>query len=326
MAVWLGIERSGLPKLAAGFTVVMLFVAGVAVHADTLILKEEAFVKGPKLTLGDLADIQGDNADFLATIEIAPAPLPGGSKCIGAALVEARVENAIPEPIELEFKGARSVRATTRHLEITPEMVEEDLRQFILLEMPWDPADTDIDLTVPQHKFVVPDGQLALEWRSNPAYRYIGVGSFRGSLVVDGGVKKALICKAKVETYGDVVIATTDISRGKPITRKNVHTEKRALSALKDPVFCSPEEVLGFIARRTIFPGQVIKKRNVALPVLVKRNHMVIVETRVSGLHIQSQARAASDGAAGDVVRCVNFNSKQEFQGVVREDGVIVIP
>ena len=303
-----------------------ILVAAAMAQADTLVLKEEALVKGPKVTLGEVADIEGENAEFLATVEVAPAAMPGDSKCLGAGLVTARLHSAGLDPADIVMKGARSVTATTRCLEVTPEMIEEDLRRFILLEMPWDPLETEIEVAAPQQEARVPDGELEVQWRPDPTYRYLGTGSFRGTVTVDGAHQKTFLCKAKIETYGDVVVAASDIPRGRPLSPRNLRTETRALSTLSAPAFRRPEELVGYIARRTIFPGQVISMRHVVLPTLVKRNQIVTVEARAGRLQIQGQARAVSEGAAGDLVRCENLNSKEEFQGMVREDGVVVVP
>jgi flagella basal body P-ring formation protein FlgA len=58
---------------------------------------------------------------------------------------------------------------------------------------------------------------------------------------------------------------------------------------------------------------------------IVKRNQTVVVETRAGGLLVQARARAMTDGCEGDVVRCLNVDSKEEFIGTVRADGVVIL-
>ena len=69
----------------------------------------------------------------------------------------------------------------------------------------------------------------------------------------------------------------------------------------------------------------MITKRKVQPRRLFKRNQIVIVEARAGALRVRNRARALDDGRAGDVVTCLNLDSKQEFQGVVRKDGVVVV-
>ena len=71
--------------------------------------------------------------------------------------------------------------------------------------------------------------------------------------------------------------------------------------------------------------GQVISPRKVAPPVLVKRNQLIPVETTVGALTIRGQARALTQASAGDLVKAMNLRSKEEFVGVLRSDGVLVV-
>ena len=313
------------------FAVRLIIVAAVcALHAagsaDMIVFKEDAYVKGPRVMLGELAEISGENAALLASLDVAPAALPGRSKDLDGATVSSRVKKSGLAPEGMQIQGATRVRATTRHLDVLPAMIEEDLRRFILQEMPWEPEDAEIDVTVPTQAVRVPDGDVGFRWRPNPTYRYLGTGSFRGSIVVDGKVAKTFLCSAWIEAYGNVVVACNGIARGSAVTLDNATVEKRALSTMKEPFFQEPSEVVGFVTRSTVFPGRVITKRAVTPPRLIKRNQIVNVETRAGSLCILGQACALSDGIAGEAVMCTNLGSKERFQGIVRADGVVVVP
>ncbi|HPO13205.1 MAG TPA: flagellar basal body P-ring formation chaperone FlgA [Candidatus Hydrogenedentes bacterium] len=299
-------------------TVALMHFAG----ADTLTLKEEAFIKGPKVFLGDIADIEGENADALASIDLGSAPQPGESRQLHAALVESRLRTAGVKNVVV--KGAPQVRTTTLHTEVTPDMIVESLRMYIESQMPWEPENTEINVPIPQESAVVPDGELSLIWRASPQYRYLGEGSFQGSIEVDGHVQKTLLCRAIIETYANVVLASTDIQRGKPISRSNVESKRMAVSRAPAGVATRMEEVVGLIASKTIFPGQPITNRNVVARTVVHRNQIVPVEMRSGVLFIQTRACALNDARAGELVVCANLNSSEQFQGVVREDGVVV--
>jgi flagella basal body P-ring formation protein FlgA len=60
-------------------------------------------------------------------------------------------------------------------------------------------------------------------------------------------------------------------------------------------------------------------------PTLVKRNEIVLVETRVGALTVQTRAKAMGDGIEGELVRCMNVGSKDEFVGVVLPNGTIYV-
>ncbi len=316
-------------KSIRGFRLVAAWVVtmGVAAWAmgDTVTLKEEVYVRGPKVLLGEVAIVEGDDAEYLKTIEIAPAALPGATRRLNAALVRSQLTKYGVDESQLEFRGSRQVRATTMHLTITKGMIAEGLREYIRREMPWDPDATIVEIISPPSDYLVSDGDVDFRWIPNPQYRYLGTGAFRGEILVDGRVEKTFYAKAKVMTYEQVVVAARGIQRGDILSSANVRLENRELSALKGVSFFSLTDLKGSVAKSTIFQGQVITARKVAAPILLKRNQIVMVETKIGALTIRARARSLTQAAAGDLVRAVNLSSKEEFVGVLRADGVLVV-
>ncbi|MFP4502057.1 MAG: flagellar basal body P-ring formation chaperone FlgA [Candidatus Hydrogenedentota bacterium] len=302
----------------------LLLYAGAAA-ADTLTLKSEAFVRGPRVLLGEVAEIEGTRAPELASIELGSAALPGDSKRLQAALVEARIRNAGLDLGDVEVHGAHAVRATTLHMEVTRTMLTSALRAYIESEMPWNPEHAEINILASTSSFRVPDGEVRYEWQASPEYNYLGKGVFRGAVLVDGEEERRFTMKADVEAYGPVVVAATDIPRGYPVSQSALTTEMRALSKLGHGAFTDPRQVTGYVARTNIFPGQEITNRKVKPQELIKRNQMVSVEMQAGTLRVQMQAKALGPAAAGDTIVCENPQSEETVQGVVRNDGVVVV-
>ena len=313
--------------IAARWAAAFIAVLSLSYEAfgDTVTFRAETYVKGPTLTLGDLADIAGERAEELAAVEVAPAAMPQGSKRLDTALVMARLRHAGIDTDGLSLKGARAVRATTLHQEVTPAMIADSLRRFIENAMPWDPQATTIHASEPTQVLIVRDGELGLEWRPNPEYHYLGTGAFRGEVTVDGTSEKSLLCKVDVRTYAGVLVAKQDIARGRPLAAANLEVQEREMSALSEAVLTDLSEAGKYTARRNIYAGQVIAKSQVAPRVLVKRRQVVAVETWAGGLVIRTRARAEADGAEGDVIACKNLTSNQQFYGMVRADGSVLV-
>lgn len=313
-----GLSRWPWPAVAA-FLILAPFAA-----ADTVTLKDDVYVKGPKISLGDVAQVEGENANVLAAIEITAAAVPGGAKQVTAGLVESQLRNSGYDTGQLRVEGARAVRATTMHLEVSREMIAEDLRRFIETEMPWAPDQAMVDVELPMQNLCVPKGELRIVWKPNPQYRYIGPATFRGEVCVDGAMQTMVLCRATVDAYQDVVVASKDIPRGKPIGLDDLEVETWAVSALPRGVFSDPKELAGNVAKSAIFAGEVLTERKIAPKQIVKRNQMVTVEVRQGAVVVCDRAKALQNGCAGEVVNCMNITSKEQFQGVVREDGVII--
>ena len=309
-------------QLAVGFAA-FAFHAGAA--ADTITLKDEVYVKGPVIRLGDIAVIEGENADALATVEVARAALPGSARTFNTPLLLARIREAGLDTESIDLQGARRVRATTMHLEITAAMIAEDLRNFVETEIPWDLNETFIEIFTPGQAFVVPDGHVEFRWKPNPRYRYIGQGTLRGEIVVDGKVERSFYGKVNVEAFENVVVAAKEIDRGEYLSPSNLRLEKRELSKLDNGAFFGIEDLEGQVAKTKLMRGQLVTARRVAVPNLVKRNQLVIVETVHGALTIRSRAIAMSDAAVGEAVICRAVGSKKQFAGQLRADGVVVV-
>lgn len=295
-------------------------------HASIVVtLREQAYVKGPQVALRDVADIEGDDAGALYGLEIMPAAPPGNVRRIHASLLRSRLVTSGYEPHEFEIAGADSVNATTLHVELSREMVAEDLRRFIQSEMPWDSTEATIDVTPPPNNLMLPEGDLTLEWNPSPLYRYLGQGTIRGEAIVDGEVRDAFYCKVDVQAYGDVVVAAKDIPRGSVISRNDLTLEKRALSTMRNGYFRDPAELVGMVARSTIFPDTVLTSRHAMPRRIIRRNQVVTVEVKKGSLVVRDRAVAMGNAAAGDLLICRRTDSREEFQGIVREDGVIVV-
>jgi flagella basal body P-ring formation protein FlgA len=191
--------------------------------------------------------------------------------------------------------------------------------------MPWDADAAVVDVKTPAGDCQVSDGEVSVVWRKDPQYEYLGPGTFRGEIRVNGQVERTVFAKANIAAYDAVVVATQPIGRGYVISAGNARMEKRDLSTLDPGAFFSMDAAAGRVARTAILPGQALNARRLDLPALVKRNQIVAVETRVGGLVIRGQAKAQSDAAAGAGVVCVNPGSNLKFSGVVRADGVVEV-
>jgi flagella basal body P-ring formation protein FlgA len=320
--------RSRLSLLAVFLGAAQLcFADTVAAPGKTLTvtLEDEVYVKGPRVLLGEVAHLDGDRAGEMAELELVSAPLPGNTTRVLASLVSSRIRNAGLSQELFEVQGARQVRATTLHQEISGTDLGEDLRNYLLLEMPWDPAKATVDVTAPKYDVVIPEGDLTITWQANPQWRYLGTGAFRGEIAVDGKRHKTVAARATIEAYGDVIVAATDIPRGSVVALRDLAVEQRPLSTMKRGVISDPAEVVGQVARSTIFPGKLLTRRSVAAPILVRRYQTVIVEIQTGPLMVRTSARAKDNGGVGDVISCMNPDTKEILHGVIRKDGVVVI-
>src|SRR5690606_41022199 len=126
-----------------------------------------------------------------------------------------------------------------------------------------------------------------------------------------------------VEAFGEVLVTTCDISRGRLIGLGDVCLEKQPLSPRKSDGFTVPEDVIGSVARSTLRAGEPLSARDVVARTLIKRGQVVLVEVQAGGLVVRTQARAKSDAREGDLLLCTNPESQEDIQGLVGADGTV---
>lgn len=84
-----------------------------------------------------------------------------------------------------------------------------------------------------------------------------------------------------------------------------------------------PSQVIGKQTRITIYEGRPIQATLLQAPKLVGRNQIVRLSFRRGALRIDMQARTLSEGAAGDVIRVMNLDSRNIVAALVEDDGTL---
>jgi len=77
------------------------------------------------------------------------------------------------------------------------------------------------------------------------------------------------------------------------------------------------DRFVGLEAKRTIWPGRPITRRDAGPPRLVQRNTVVEIFYRAGTLELRDEGRALEEGAEGDRIKVMNTDSRQVIRAVV---------
>ncbi|MDP5307130.1 flagellar basal body P-ring formation chaperone FlgA [Paracoccus spongiarum] len=91
------------------------------------------------------------------------------------------------------------------------------------------------------------------------------------------------------------------------------------------PGLSDPAEAIGLQTRVTIYEGRPLHANLLQAPRLINRNQIVRLSFQHGPLRIDTQGRAMSDGAAGDVVRVMNLDSRSTVTARVLPDGSLLV-
>jgi flagella basal body P-ring formation protein FlgA len=118
--------------------------------------------------------------------------------------------------------------------------------------------------------------------------------AWRTEFVVRGAIKAA------------VVVAAADLEANRPIDPERVTLARRDVANASD-AFTAPTQVAGKTPRRAIRSGQVVSKRLLVEPILVKRGARVNVIARKVGVEVHVAADAMQTGHRDEVIEVRNI-------------------
>lgn len=91
------------------------------------------------------------------------------------------------------------------------------------------------------------------------------------------------------------------------------------------PGLTDPSAAIGMQTRITIYEGRPLHATMLQAPRVVGRNQIVRLRFRRGALQIDTEGRAMSDGAAGELIRVMNMDSRSTVTAQVMPDGTLAI-
>lgn len=83
--------------------------------------------------------------------------------------------------------------------------------------------------------------------------------------------------------------------------------------------------LIGMAPKRLLRPGIPIREGDIAPPVVIRKNTVVMMVFERGGLFLTAKGKALQNGAVGEVIRIENLQSGIVIQGVVAPDGHVAV-
>lgn len=286
-------------------------MATIACAQDVVRLRTSATVPASGVvTLGDIATIEGSQADALRTIvlrERAEAGQHIGIDDVRAAMRGAKGVNsgrialsgaavALVAPMTAAAPVAPTPASTTE--QATGARVRDALPAFLAgefavlpedLQLTFSDGDADeLDVPLTNRTFT-----LATQGSSDRVQVHVRV--YEGDkLIIASTVRVGVMVRR------DVLVATRELSRGTPLDEQTTTRESRWL-----PVTTrvgKPEEIMGRVAKAVIREGSVIEQRQAEEALVIRKGDLVAVDCISGGVVLRSQMRARQAGKNGDII------------------------
>lgn len=325
-------------------------------HADTITLKSAARHQGETniVTLGDVASLEGDEAQRLASVQVGAMKTRGKPMEITVAEVRKALDAAGVNWAKVDLSG-RSVIVRPQRDEAAPPpqaMTANAIEGAAAPEQkptPIDPEANSIALDAMVNVQTI-GGSIAnliiANLRVDPRSIRVRIADEDKALLqtdlADGrfevqplgsfaGDRLAFSIRAwngnAAESRGQVTLLVQrqtpvsrlrrDVSRSDAITEADIQTVESWLSPSEAMQVAPRASVVGRSASRSMHAGETIRVRDIDREATVKRGQLVTIRCLVGGVAISLQAEARAEGSIGDALEFRKTGERDSFLATV---------
>ncbi len=160
----------------------------------------------------------------------------------------------------------------------------------------------------------VPTAIDVVDWRQDPRS-----GRFEARLLarLETGPRSRITVVGRAQELVPVPVARQAVARGTILTAELLEEAWLPVSRLREDTVLASEELIGRELRRSLRPGQPVRRGQIRWPRLVERGDVVTLVFDRPGLLLTALGRALEAGSRGQVIRLVNLDSERPLRGRV---------
>ena len=129
----------------------------------------------------------------------------------------------------------------------------------------------------------------------------------------------------RAQLWREVWFAANELERGKSLDRSMLTAQKTDVLRERTPIVSAGIDPATLEISQPVAAGKMLTRRDVAVRPLVRKGQVVDVFAKTGQLGVQMKALAMENGAAGDLIKLRNIESKKEFNGQVTHESKVQI-
>lgn len=280
-----------------------------------IMIKEEAWIKGEKIYLKDIAGIEGTARlqERLGAIYLGYAPGPAGHRTLKGSWIESKIRSKRWLPADTAVNIPESVMISRTWQSIRDEKFSALFNGYIAKQL----KAREGDFRVGRFKVVgngpFPDGKISVELVRHADGRLLGYVSLTAIVRVDGKVERRVVLSGWVDRFENVLCTSRSLKRSSIITEDDICMKRRNISRLPSSVLTSIREVVGKRVRRNLKSDTVMLANMVEEPPLIKRGDRVTIVAESPNLLVTTLGIARNKGGLGDQIRVKNCMNRKEI-------------
>lgn len=310
---------------------VILCVAGILftgsrVQAQGLTIEValESMVSGQYFTLGDIADISGNNPDRitqLRQIRLGQTPSPGRSFVFSQEILGVRLSSAQVDLSGIAWQIPPQFRVTASSQLISGQRLIVEAEQYLKTRLAG--ADVVITPLSQPEDILIPPGEITYNMELPYGVKYNSPTNMSIGIQTAGQPFTVVHLRFDVNRYEQVAVTTRALAAGELITGDSVSFERRDIGRMP-PGYCTNlDSILGLAVKRQLSPGTAVTNSMLAKPILIKRGKTVTIVAKIGGIEVSAPGIALQNGSESQFIRVKNTNSNKIITGQV-VDGTTV--
>ncbi|MBP2627201.1 MAG: flagella basal body P-ring formation protein FlgA [Firmicutes bacterium] len=320
-----------LSKVCYFLLIQLLLVLNVAfAEGITIVIAPEAKIEGSFITLGQIAEISGDDAAWvnsLRLLKIGSAPSLGSSLVLSKELLHMRLAATGSDFSGIVWKTPETVIVTRDSQIISGQALLE--KSIAMIEQQTGLRVSSGDLSIMPisgvQDVITPAGTIGVTTALPYGIHYNIPTNVTAIVSVNGQIFTKLVLKMDVKLYKQVAVVTGQVSPGEMLTTEKVGYERKDIGRLGAGYFTDINKVIGLVARRTLIPSIVLTDSMLAKPLLIKRGNMVNIIARTGNIEITVPGLAMQDGSVGQLIKVQNIGSTKLMVAKVLDGSTVQV-
>ena len=292
-----------------------LLVPSGAFCSTVVDIKAEAAVTGSTVTLGDLAELSGEDATLLSRIPIAKSYDSSYDLDISAKTVAEKVRSRYLGSVV--FTGAPKTHVSSCTVEVSEEKLKKVFTEEVLRNSPW--KDTGrievIDVRVSRLAKVLSADSNSIQAKFTTHEKYLGFVS--AVLSVGGGLSpQKVTVSGRVRLMADIPVTKAKIAQNRIIAENDLVVRTADISSCPS-AYTRLEDCVGQRTRLTLREGYPVLPSQVQRKPDVVSGETVVIEAQVNNLVVRDRGIALKDGYQGETIPVKNASSGRKVVGTI---------
>ncbi|MCX7781854.1 MAG: flagellar basal body P-ring formation chaperone FlgA [Negativicutes bacterium] len=302
-----------LRKIAGLLLIICLTASPVWAGELAIVVGAERTVTGPLLTLGDIADITGDDqarTDRLRSLPLGSAPKPGGRLVLTREMLGARLAASGGDFSGATWQIPDAVVIRTAAQAVSGLQLEAAAVAALKKQINLDEAKLEIAAVDQPAEIQVPLGKVTLKAEVPYGIRKGTPTPVNIEVYVDGRWYTRATPRFYIKIFEDIVVAAKPINVNETLTAEKLAYRRTDVAGMSGYI-TDVRALAGLAAKRYLAPGAAVSRTDVTKPVLVKRGSTVVIAASAGAIAVTAAGLALQDGAEGQIIRVQNIASKR---------------